>query len=173
MGSSVKLEIDPVLKKFKRMEKRTRDLSPVMKDMALDMKKNVILNFDKEQSYDGKPWKKSHRAKAEGGKTLQKTSRLKNAFSTQYSSDSAWLGNNVRYAASMNYGIRKGKYGDKYVTVKEHQRSIRGKSQTVKTHRRRQKIPWGVIPAYNFLGVTDKEIRKYQGWIKDYIWEGK
>lgn len=172
MGTGLSFEIEPTLKKFKIMENRMRDLSPVMKDISLDMKKNVLLNFQKEQSFDGKLWKKSNRAKAEGGKTLQKTARLRNAFTTSYTKDSASTGNNVKYAASLNYGIRKGKYGDKYVTVKEHQRSIRGKSQTVRTHQRRQKIPWGVIPAYRFLGVTNAQIKKYEKWVKSYIWEG-
>lgn len=168
MGVEAK-NIKTIKNKIRFMVRRFSDLSPVMKEIAYDLKKETILNFDKEQSFEGASWKKSNRAKETGGKTLSKTGRLRASITTTSGVRFARCGTNVKYAARLNYGATKGEDGIKGVTVKAHTRLVNGKSVKVRTYNSTRKLPWGNISAYGFLGINSTMKDKYKTKIRDYL----
>ena len=71
----------------------------------------TIYRFERERAPDGKPWRKSIRALAEGGQTLTDTSRLRDSITHNVAADgrSVDVGSNVVYAAIHQFGGQAGK----------------------------------------------------------------
>lgn len=138
------------------------------------MKNETLRNFDNEKSYLGVKWKKSNRAKKDGGKTLQDTGRLYNSFTRYSDNNVARVGTKVIYAKSLNDGVDKEKDGKTVnAVVKTHYRRVRYKKKNgeyaknkkrvkVRAHVRTIKVPWGDIQGYKFLGVSPKMRMKYR-----------
>lgn len=84
--------------------------------------------------------------------------RVKNLLyqSLQQSHDdkSAVVGTNMKYAATMHFGAKKGEFG-----------SYRGPSGTWKP----RPIPWGDIPARPYMTATDQEIEDIIDFLKEEI----
>ncbi len=60
--------------------------------------------FEDEEGPDGQSWKKSHRARTEGGKTLRKSGRLVQSLSHEATASMAAWGSNVVYAGIHQFG---------------------------------------------------------------------
>lgn len=168
MGVKTK-NLKTVKNKIRFMVRRFSDLSPVMQEIAYDMKKETISNFDKEESFEGEGWTKSARAKSVGGKTLSHTGRLRASITVKSGVRFARCGTNVKYAARLNYGAKRGEDGIKTVTVKAHKRKTNGKLVDVRSHESTRTIPFGNIKAYGFLGINPLMKEKYKRKIKDYL----
>lgn len=168
MGIKTK-NIKTIKNKIRFMIRRASDLTPVMKEIAYDMKKETILNFDKEQSFEEEKWIKSKRAKEVSGKTLNKTGHLRGSITAKSGVRFARCGTNVKYAARLNYGATKGEDGIKSVTVKAHKRRLNGKIIDVKTYDSTRQFPFGNIPAYGFLGINSVMKERYKTKIRDYL----
>lgn len=168
MGVKTK-NLQTIKNKIRFMIRRASDLTPVMKEIAYDMKKETILNFDREQSFEEKKWDKSKRAKEVSGKTLNKTGRLRASITAKSGVRFARCGTNVKYAARLNYGATRGEDGEKSVKVKAHTRNINGKTINVKTYNSTRQVPFGNIPAYGFLGINTKMKERYKTKIRDYL----
>ena len=74
------------------------------------------------------------------------------ASSIQSDSDatSAIVGTNIPYASTHQFGASKGEFGSFSVIA----RAIRGKYTRLKSNPKVQ-VPWGDIPAREFLGVSE------------------
>ena len=148
----------------------------LLPDIGSRMVRSVILNFKNE----GRPqkWKKSKRAKNEGGKTLSLSGTLRNSIHYQINNLSVTIGTNVVYARIHQFGG----YINKTVQVKSHKRTIKQafgrvlkhiKEITIKAHSRKQNLK---IPKRPFLLMQKSDInyiRKkiYQIWsnyVTDY-----
>lgn len=168
----IKSNVDNLIFELKRIEDKTINLEPVMKQIAPDMASTIRMNFKNETTPDGVPWEKSNRTK-ESGKTLQDTGRLRTSISYKYTGTRAAAGTNVKYARSMHFGVAKGAYGKKSVTQKINafSRTRKGKTENVRSHFRDREIqiPWGNIPSRKFVGITDRKRQRYLRKILEYI----
>lgn len=160
-------------KRIKQILKNCSDFRKPLKIIAMDMRNQTLRNFDNEESYLGAKWKKSNRAKKDGGKTLQDTGRLYNSFTRYSDNNVARVGTNVIYARALNHGLKKGENGTVNAIVKTHYRRVRYKKKNgeyaknkkrvkVRAHVRTIKVPWGDIPGYKFLGISPKMRMKYK-----------
>ena len=72
---------------------------------------STLQRFERERGPDGKPWLKSARALAEGGKTLTDTGRLRGsiAHTVTEGGRAVEAGSNVVYAAIHQFGGRAGR----------------------------------------------------------------
>ena len=161
------------LKRINKIIKNCNDFRNPLKIIARDMKNETLRNFDNEKSYLGTSWKKSNRAKKDGGKTLQDTGRLYNSFTRYSDNNVAKVGTKVIYAKSLNDGVDKEKDGKTVnAVVKTHYRRVSKKKNgeyaknkkrvKVRAHVRTIKVPWGDIPGYKFLGISSRMKMKYR-----------
>ncbi|PAL25478.1 phage virion morphogenesis protein [Sphingopyxis sp. GW247-27LB] len=81
------------------------DLTEFNQAFGLILESNVLDRFDRESAPDGSAWKKSARAKAEGGKTLTDTARLKGSITSAGDAREIRVGTNVVYAAIHQLGF--------------------------------------------------------------------
>lgn len=100
------------------------------------------------------------------GQPLRDTGRLMNSISGQVVGDKGLVTTNVVYAGTHNYGAKQGSYGTKSVKVKAHTRNGRHGKQSVRSHTRRQQLPWGPIPKREFMIAQDSDILKIENWLK-------
>ncbi|WP_349763637.1 phage virion morphogenesis protein [Fusobacterium sp. SYSU M8D902] len=167
-------------KRIKQILKNCSDFKKPLKIIARNMKNETLRNFDNETSYLGAKWKKSARAKKDGGKTLQDTGRLYNSFTRYSDNNVARVGTNVIYARALNHGLKKGENGTVNAIVKTHYRKVRYKKKNgeyaknkkrvkVRAHVRTIKVPWGDIPGYKFLGISPKMRMKYKNILLQHI----
>ena len=168
-------------KRIKDIIKNCNDLRGPLKIIARDMKNETLRNFDNEKSYLGVKWKKSTRAKKDGGKTLQDTGRLYNSFTRYSDNNVARVGTKVIYAKSLNDGVDKEEDGKTVnAVVKTHYRRVRYKKKNgeyaknkkkvkVRAHVRTIKVPWGDITGYKFLGISPKMRMKYKNILLQHI----
>lgn len=90
--------------------------------------------FIQQKSPTGVPWKPSKRALKNPSKpTLLDSLKLLNSIEYVIAGDGFEVGSNLVYAATMNFGAKKGQFG---------------------AMRNGTPIPWGDIPARPFLGVS-------------------
>lgn len=180
----IKIKGDNLKNKLKEIIKRANNLKEPMKTISIDMKNEIQRNIDEEHSYDGKPWKKSKRAKEQNGETLKDSGRLYKSFRYSSGSNFARVGTNVEYASTMNYGAKKGSLWKGTYTVKEHYRKVRFKTKSgrlsknkkkikVKSHTRKGQSPWGNIPKRQFMGISDEQKQNYLEILTDYIIKGR
>ena len=66
-----------------RVVKETSDLKPLFDDLGDILLDGIHDRFDRGVAPNGKPWQKSWRAIAQGGKTGRDTGRLLNSFFTK------------------------------------------------------------------------------------------
>lgn len=108
------------------------------------------------------------------GQPLRDTGRLMNSIGHQVDGDTVLIGTNLVYAAVHNFGAKKGSFGAVVAKVREHARKTRsGNSTTVRAHTRTVKIPWGDIPAREFMLLQDEDVIEIKGLLVDWIMEGK
>lgn len=171
-------------RKLKEILKRCKNLKVPMEKISVDMKNEICKNIDEEHSFDGEKWKKSKRAKEQGGKTLKNTGRLYNSFRNTSGRNYARVGTNVIYARALNKGVDKGEYGKVYFTVPQHTRRIKKYKKngelaknkrriTIHAHLRRARVPWGDIPKYRYMGINQEMKRRYIDILKKYIIKGR
>lgn len=80
------------------------DLRPVMDEIGSSLVASTIHRFEIEKGPDGQGWTPSARAKAEGGKTLTDTARLRQSITHSASASSVAVGTNVIYAGRHQFG---------------------------------------------------------------------
>ena len=107
------------------------------------------------------------------GQPLRDTGRLQNSITSRVSGKVVYVGTNVKYAAVQQFGAAKGSFGTVVAHVKGHDRTRNGKTYQVRPHTRRQKAPWGTIPARPFLMVQEEDKVAIRAVLADYIVEGK
>ncbi len=116
----------------------------------------VKTRFKKEEDPEGRKWKPSARASAEGGKTLTKDAHLRDSIDYAATPTKVMVGSNLPYARIHQYGgtirpkkakrlVFKGS-GDKTVFAKEV-----------------------TIPARPYLGVSETDMEEVKGTMEDFL----
>lgn len=126
------------------------DLTEFNQAFGLILESNTLDRFDRETAPDGSAWKKSARAKAEGGKTLTDTARLKGSIASAGDAREIRVGSNVVYAAIHQLGFNGSQ------KVGAHKRRI------TQAFGRRLKSPVEVIVP-NFTRTMNMPARAYLG----------
>jgi phage virion morphogenesis protein len=153
---------------LKGIIRRCGRLQPALAEMGEIVKSSVQKNFQD----GGRPdkWKPSHRVQRDGGQTLRDTGRLMNSISSQASEMSVLIGTNTKYAGLMQFGAAKGEFGTHQVVVHGHKRMIKkGKTVNVRQHTRKQRMPWGTIPARPFLMIQDQDWTEINIALSEYL----
>lgn len=150
-------------KLLKRMEKLARlRKAEAGRAMAEALRTAAVERFGTQKSPEGKRWKTSIRAKAEGGKTLTKTAYLKNSIRSEADEKGFAVGTNVIYAATHQLGdtgrtIRPRKA--KALRFQVNGKWVSAKQVTVS------------IPARPFLGISEEDEAELAGIIDDMMGE--
>lgn len=128
--------------------------------MAAILLSTTQLRFRNTEDPEGHKWKKSIRAKAEGGTTLTDSAQLKKSIHSKYSSRGAAVGTNKLYAAIHQFGgTIKAKDAD-YLSFRiPGGGHVRVKSVT--------------IPARPFLGISDNDKALMRSALMRYIAGGR
>ncbi|SMC28533.1 phage virion morphogenesis (putative tail completion) protein [Desulfacinum hydrothermale DSM 13146] len=174
MTIRLQVDMDSVSDMLRSLTGRLQNLRPLMRDIGEIVVDHIKGNFRQGTAPDGTPWKPSVRALREGGRTLIDTGVLRNSFHEQPGRRSVLVGTADVRAAVHQFGARAGAFGTMDVLVREHVRRWRGKDVRVRAHTRRQRIPWGDIPARPFMPDPDhlprilsEDIRKS---ILNFLW---
>lgn len=142
-----------------RLVSRMSDTLPLMDGIGLYLESATIERFDREQAPDGSKWKPSHRARAEGGKTLTDSARLKQSITHNASATRVEVGTNVIYAAVHQFGAKisaKSKKGLAFTLPGVG--LVFAKSVT--------------IPARPFLGMSAEDETEVVQLAEDYVADG-
>lgn len=159
------------------MARRGSDLKPALSAVGALIKESIRTNF--ARGGRPSPWKA---IKNREGQPLRDTGRLMNSITRQATASEVRVGTNVVYAAVQHLGAKRGSFGTKMATVKQHSRTMQvvfgrrlktPKTVTVGTHQRRMALPWGDIPARPFMMVQDDDILDIRDIISRYLMEGK
>ncbi|MCR9218930.1 MAG: phage virion morphogenesis protein [Alphaproteobacteria bacterium] len=94
-------EIGPVLR---RLVDAGEDLTPAMDQIGGAMVSSTMDRFEREEGPDGRPWEKSARALADGGRTLTDRGNLVGFLTHRVLGDAVEWGSNLVYAAIHQLG---------------------------------------------------------------------
>lgn len=83
-----------------------------------------------------------------------------------------WSSNKI-YAATHHFGAEKGSFGTVVARVRGHSRHLAsGRIVTVKPHTRAQKLPWGDIPAREFMVLRDEDMGEMEAALAEFLSTG-
>ncbi len=128
--------------------------------LAETVRESTLERFRQGRDPDGKRWKTSIRAAEEGGKTLIRSSQLRNSIHSQSDASGFAVGTNVKYAATHQFG--------------ESGRMVRARRKKVLRFRldgrwiskKQVRIQ---IPARPFLGLSDEDMQELKDTVEDFI----
>lgn len=142
------------------------DRKSINKSLGETVRASTRERFKKEKNPDNKKWKKSLRASSQGGVTLTKTAALRNSIRSKADASGFAVGTNLIYGRTHQFGedgrkitikarTSKGlvfKIGDKW---------IRKKKVTVTVK----------IPAREFLGINEDDMKEIKSTLEDVLME--
>ena len=142
MKIDIKIKDQKALQTLNLLARRSEDLSPAMQAIAGVLVDDIEEAFQSEQSPNGEIWaslsdttiKRREKSGYWPGQKLQQTGRLASSLTSSFGKDYAVAGTNVIYAATHQFGAKKGSFG---------------------SDRHGRPIPWGDIPARPFLGLSN------------------
>lgn len=128
--------------------------------LAETVRESTLERFKQSRDPDGKRWKTSIRAAEEGGKTLIRSSHLRNSIHSHADATGFAVGTNVKYAATHQFG--------------EPGRIIRARRKQVLRFRlggrwvskKQVRIQ---IPARPFLGLSDEDMREIRDTVEGFL----
>lgn len=149
-----------------RLIQAGNDLSPAMKAIAGHLEAGVEQSFAKQAAPDGAAWAKlkpstvKRRKKKGKGATpiLEQDGDLLRSITSDYNAASAVAGTNLVYAATHQFGAKKGEFGSYTLERKIGGRRLTGTRASLAGTlgiAQQVPVPWGDIPARPFLGVSD------------------
>ncbi len=165
---SVDIADQQVARLLAEVDRHLNNATPAMRAIGEIVHRSIARNF----ASAGRPlaWKKSRRAKEEGGQTLTDTARLRRSFTVEAGRDYAAVGTNDVRAAVHHLGAAKGSFGRHAVRVGEHVRRLAGGRQIqVRSHLRQQAFPWGAIPARPFMVVQTEDWTQIASALARYL----
>jgi len=150
-GVSVTIDDRRVRDALNDMRSRVRNLRPAMDRIGATLADRVRLGFHDGKDPWGQRWQPLRpatvsRRRQGSDKPLRDTGRLMNSISHRATRHSVTIGTDVEYAATHQFGARKGQFG----------RTRKGSP-----------IPWGNIPARRFMPIDDRGARLPDEWIDD------
>ena len=121
--------------------RRGRDMSPAMREVAATLEREAEAAIENQRAPDGTAWAElsattKQRRQKRGtwpGQVLQVSGTLSHSITSAHGADFALAGSNIIYAATHQFGARRGQFG---------------------STKRGAPIPWGDIPARPFLGLS-------------------
>jgi len=133
------------------------DRRGVLNAIGESLRTSAVERFQSQTGPDGGRWKPSIRATSDGGKTLIKTSVLRDSIQTQSSSNGVTVGTNDIRAATLQFG---------------DERTIRAKSSKYLTFNiggewKRVKEVKVNIPARPFLGISSEDEQEIRETIEE------
>ena len=126
---------------------------PILDIIGQSLVTSTIDRFERERSPEGAPWKKSARARREGGQTLTDTARLRGSITHRVGPDFVEVGTNVVYAAIHQFGGQTPPRTIRPKRAKALKFSIGGRTVFAKSVRH----PGSRIPARPFLGLSSQD----------------
>ena len=175
MAATIDIEVrDEQVRLFlAELAKRFANLTPLMRNIGEIVVERAMQSFAAGTSPAGVPWKPSHRAVRQGGKTLVDSTILSNSIHEFPGPTSVRVGTPVQYAGTHQFGAKRGSFGVVTVMVREYLRKSKlGKSVTVRKHSRQIPLPWGNIPARPFLGVAPQDWNDIHDAVLEYAMRG-
>lgn len=167
---------------LQNIERKFQNLKPALSVIGEIVRTSVERNFE----VGGRPgkWKEPAPATIEQrvkkkkwpGQVLVQSARLKKSINFDVEKDKVTIGSNIRYSALHQFGAKRGEFGTISSQVKTHFRKLsKGKAGDgekkvkVKGHTRKQKIPWGDIPARPFLEIQDEDWKEMTRAIEEHF----
>jgi len=157
--------------------RRLDNPEPVFREIGEILHESVMTNFEK----GGRPkWKdlrpSTKRQRAEQNKwpgqiLVRKgmSGGLMSGINYRTSGKGVILSANKKHSALHHFGASKGQFGTVIANVSEHTRTKGGKTQTVKAHTRRMKVPWGNIPARQFMMIQTDDIDEIRAVLSRHL----
>ncbi len=138
------------------------DIAAAMAAIGEALRTSTVERFDTGKDPEGRPWKNSIRARETSGKTLVKTTQLKNSIHAETSDKGVAVGTNKIYAATHQFGARN--------------RTIRAKSGKLLRFKINDKWIYAKevkvnIPARPFLGVSEEDMQAVTSIIQEAVIE--
>ncbi len=128
----------------------------MMNTLAESVRTSTMERFAEERSPEGKKWKPSIRARAEGGKTLTKSAGLKSSIHSEAGESGFAVGTNTIYAATHQFGASRTIRASR----KKHLRfQIGGRFVSVKEVHVN-------IPARPFLGISEEDQQEIRNMLQ-------
>jgi phage virion morphogenesis protein len=174
---------EPVLSALRAATQRLGDMKPLYQAIGAELAEETRLRFTDQQAPDGSAWPglsavtlARRRGGGRGGaQALLDTNRLRNSITYNVLADGVEVGTNVVYASTHQFGAAKGSFGIATVTVPAH--TVRAHTRkgrpvrlhNVRQHTRRMAVPWGNIPAREFLGLSDASERRILQMTAEYL----
>lgn len=159
---SIRLDGDVrrLMKKLAKLE--TTDFKSSSLALAEVLRESTRERFKEQKSPDGKAWKTSIRAAAEGGTTLTDSAGLKNSIKSTADGTGFAVGTNKVYA-------RTHQFGEEGRTIRA--KSSRGLRFQVNGQWRNKKKVVVKIPARPFLGISEEDMQEIKGTLEDLLSE--
>ncbi len=139
-----------------RAAHRLSDTKELMESVGEALVSGTLKRFDAEKDPEGNRWTPSGRATEEGGKTLNRTARLRDSIDYAATSDKVMVGSNVEYARIHQLGGT--------ILPKKAKRLI-FKGRGGKTVSAKQVT----IPARPYLGVSGEDMDEVQATMADFL----
>lgn len=156
MSATAILHIDasPIAALARRLAEVDADRREPLEAIGAAWESSTKARFESGTAPDGSPWKKSERARRDGGKTLVDTARLKGSITHKADGDTVEVGTNVEYAAAHQFG------------------SQRAGAHAVPLH-----LPSGadptagliILPARPFIGINDDDYATFAEILEGFV----
>lgn len=151
----------PILTALQEAKAKLQDLTPIMRNIGIFVQASTKRRFTEEISPSGTPWKKSRRAKEQGGQTLSDTGRLRNSITFLAGKDSVAIGTSVPYGKYHQFGTAP------YVILPKSKKvlkfTIGGKVIFAK------RVNHTGLPKREFLGLSEQDKTQIISLVKSYL----
>ena len=166
------------------IQRRMGNLTPAMKIIGQIVRTSIVRNFEKGgRPAKWKPLSPITLARRKGRKILMDRGMgggLAGSIHSRADKDSVTIGTNKIYAATHQFGAKKGSFGTVEAEIKTHMRKItqifgrpvKPRKVTVRAHTRKMKLPWGDIPARPFIFVHPEDWTEIRESLNDFILAG-
>ena len=158
VGARLRVEltgIDETEKRLRALAEAGRDLTPAMQDMGEYLLRTTKDRFADETDPAGAPWQPlseatKARKKRNRGRILTQDGFLGGQLAYQAGATDLELGSGLVYAGTQQFGAEEGAFG---------------------TTAAGRPIPWGDIPAREFLGLSDADRDEIGDILRDFLAE--
>ena len=160
MTATVKIDDRDLREAIRKVSFAIDDMTPVFADIAGAMQEAAEDSLANEESPSGEKWARlsnttkddrERQGYGRDGPILQRTGRLVGSIVAEWGQDFARAGTNVAYATTLFYGAKKGEFG---------------------TGSRGTPIPFGDIPAREFLGISDEQASDFLSRVHQHVLRG-
>jgi len=179
---NIKINDHGVQKLLNDIQRRMGNLTPVMKIIGQIVRTSIVRNFEKGgRPTKWKPLSTATQARRKGrAKILMDRGMgggLAGSIHDRAEKDKVTIGTNKIYAATHQFGAKKGSFGTIEANIKTHLRKmtqafgrpVKPRKVTVRAHTRKMKLPWGDIPARPFMAVQPEDWDEIRESLNDFI----